>query len=152
MRDYTGLLALDPGRTTGWAIFDSQGKIVDYGQVGMTEVNDLDEKIEPNNISHIVYEDFKLFAHKARKQIGSRFEASQVIGKAEGWAHKYKLDIVKQPASIKSIAEKWSQVHPTGSHAQSHWVDAYNHGYYYLVKRGLRKSRLEELNAPKQEG
>lgn len=151
MKEYTGLLALDPGMTTGWAIFNAQGKFIESGQANIVEVNDLDEKIVPNNISHIVYEDFKLFAHKARKQIGSRFEASQVIGKAEGWAHKHDLETIKQPASIKAIAEKWSQIKPTGSHAQSHWVDAYNHGYFFLVKRGLRKSALEELNEAKKE-
>jgi hypothetical protein len=146
MREYTGLLALDPGKTTGWAIFDAKGRMVDMGQANMKQIEDLDDKIKELKLSHIVYEDFKLFRHRATRQVGSRFEASQVIGKAETWAYKNDCEIVKQDPNIKSIAQKWSQVVPPSDHTKSHEIDAYNHGYYYLVKRGLRKSRLEELN------
>lgn len=148
MKPYSGLLALDPGMTTGWAIFGSNAQLIEYGQANMKEVVDLDELIKEHKISHIVAEDFRLFRHKAQRQSGSRMEAPQVIGMAKTWAAKFGCEFFLQPSSIKPIAEMWSQVKPPSNHANSHGVDAYNHGFYYLVHTlGLRKTVLEEQRA-----
>lgn len=144
MKPYSGLLSLDPGKTTGWAVFGNDAKVVEYGQADMNAVLDLDKLIVEYTLSHIVYEDFKLFRHKALKQVGSRFEASQVIGMAKSWARKYECVLVSQPSDIKPIAQKWSQVEPPSNHSLSHGIDAYNHGFYWLVRAGLRKTYLEE--------
>lgn len=144
MKEYTGLLALDPGRTTGWAVFGKEAQLMKYGQASMADVVNLDELIDEWDISHVVCEDFKLFRHRAGQQSGSRMEAPQVIGMAKGWAAKRKCEFILQAPSIKPIAEKWSRQTPPSDHSQSHWVDAYNHGFYYLVSLGLRKSVMEE--------
>lgn len=141
---YTGLLALDPGKTTGWAIFDGGGQVVDYGQENMDDLITLERLFDEHEISHIVVEDFKLFRHRASKQVGSRMEAPQVIGIAFAWSKKHNCEFIKQDPAIKPTAQKWSQLKPPSNHAQSHWVDAFNHGFYWLVLNKLRKTALEE--------
>jgi hypothetical protein len=87
----------------------------------------------------VVMEDFRLYAHKAQQQIGSDMQAVKVIGIITTWARLNKIPVVMQMPTIKAIAEKWTKVEPTGDHNRSHWVDAYNHGMYYLIKNGYVK-------------
>ena len=134
-------VAFDPGLTTGWAVFDD-GKLVNKGQTKFLELlTELDGLPVPNLV---VYEDFQLLPHKAKAQIGSKFETIQAIGMIKAYAHKHKCGVVVQRPGVKKIAEKWTGVRPPKNHAQSHWVDAFNHGAYHLIKNGLMQSLLEE--------
>lgn len=140
----TFYLAFDPGKTTGWAMFDGNGQIIQYGQASLDELIDLTEewaRVWP--ISTIIYESFVLFRHKARQQTGSKMEASQAIGIIKTLARKTDATLVEQDPTIKSLAQKWTQLKPIGDHAQSHWVDAFNHGAYWLIRQGIRKTALE---------
>jgi hypothetical protein len=49
-----------------------------------------------------------------------------------------------QGSDIKPMAEKFTQVKPPSDHAESHKIDAFNHGAYYLINKGIRKTALEE--------
>ena len=140
------LFAFDPGGTTGWALFTyADGQVVDKGQVDFASIfdwlNDMEGHL-PTTIA-IVVEDFRLMGGKAKAQTGSRFETVQVIGAIRQWASKYHTHILLQPPSIKPIAERWTGLHPVGSHANSHWVDAVNHGSYYLRQVGHYTTKLE---------
>jgi hypothetical protein len=140
----TFYLAFDPGKTTGWAMFDGNGQIIQYGQASLDELIDLTEewaRVWP--ISTIIYESFVLFRHKARQQTGSKMEASQAIGIIKTLARKTDATLVEQDPTIKSLAQKWTQLKPIGDHAHSHWVDAFNHGAYWLIRQGIRKTALE---------
>lgn len=138
-------LAYDPGKTTGWARFSDEGEAVSYGQVSLDELMDhLDEMAavgEP--IQAVIVEDWLLFKRKATQQVGSRMEASQAIGILKKFAKDNDANFVLQPSNVKSIAQKWTQLKPVGSHANSHWVDAFNHGAFYLINAGIRKTQLE---------
>lgn len=137
-------LSFDPGKTTGWAMFDGNGQIIQYGQASLDELIDLTEewaRVWP--ISTIIYESFVLFRHKARQQTGSKMEASQAIGIIKTLARKTDATLVEQDPTIKSLAQKWTQLKPIGDHAHSHWVDAFNHGAYWLIRQGIRKTALE---------
>ena len=139
----TFYLAFDPGKTTGWALFDGMGQVLKTGQANLDELIDLTEEWAKMPIGTIIYESFVLFRHKARQQTGSKMEASQAIGIIKTLARKTDATLVEQDPTIKSLAQKWTQLKPIGDHAQSHWVDAFNHGAYWLIRQGIRKTALE---------
>lgn len=145
VKNYRGLLAVDPGKMNGLAIFNKNGKVVIYSQCSIHDVIDvLCDYIDMYDISHMVVEDFKLFGHKAKQQIGSRMEASQVIGRCETIAKMKRIEFEKQPASILPIAEKWTQTKMPTNHAVSHQISAFLHGSYWLIKNDLAQSYLKE--------
>ena len=141
-------LAFDPGKVTGWARFDEAGEVQEMGQLTLEElVPSIESWLDTeDSIEAVIYEDFIVFRHKAQKMAGSRMEASQAIGLIKGLAQRAGCKIVKQNSSIKPIAERWTQVKPPSDHSQSHQIDAYNHGKYYLINEGICKSALEENN------
>lgn len=133
------LIAFDPGKTTGWSIF-LDGKPESLGQTGIEEMpGKLAEFADTYKGKKVVvvYENFKLFRGRAIQQSGSDMEASQIVGQVKMIAAQNKWEIYDQPPNIKPIAQKWSGAVPPSNHAISHQVDAYNHGYYWLVKNGM---------------
>lgn len=132
--------AFDPGETTGWSVFNRLGQQSDYGQAkGRDVLYIVLKQIGP--VPYVVIEDYRLFQHKALQQSGSKLETVRVIGALESWANSHKSRVTLQPANIKSIAQMWSGVVPKGAHKNSHHVDAFNHGYYFLQKEGFIKPR-----------
>lgn len=132
-------LSVDPGESTGYAAFDSKGELVDLGisRSPAEFVMLLHEMSEPPKV--IVLEQFTLYQSKALQQSGSNMVASRVIGAVEAYALVNKCEVVYQPASIKKIAEMWTGKKPPSNHKESHNIDAYNHGMYYLIKNKIRK-------------
>lgn len=137
-------LALDPGTATGWATFDSEGTATNYGTAATHDelMQELDKFTESNRPDVVIIESFKLFNRKAKQQSGSDMPASQAIGIIKVYASRWGAKVVMQDPSIKPIAQKWSGMKPVGAHKNSHWVDAMNHGIYYLVKNKIRKLNL----------
>ena len=132
--------AFDPGETTGWSIFNCDGEQIDYGQCkGRNLLYATLSKI--GVVPYVVIEDYRLYQSKAIQQSGSKLEAVRVIGAIESWAALNKSRVTLQPASIKAIAQLWSGVKPKGAHKNSHHVDAFNHGYYFLQKIGIIKPK-----------
>lgn len=144
-------LAFDPGKTTGWARFNDDGSSHSYGQVTIDELiakcEEWKAEDEFNNLLiAVIVEDYVLFKRKAAAQVGSRMETSQAIGVLKTLASATGAKFVLQPSNIKSTAEKWTQLFPPSNHKNSHWVDAFNHGAYYLINAGIRKTQLEMDN------
>ena len=135
------LLAVDPGKVNGISIFRA-GKVVSIDQVHLDELPhflyDFKDKYDYDNIV-IVYENFKLFKGRAIQQSGSSMEASQAIGQLKMVAAQNRWKIYDQPPSIKPIAQKWSGSKPPKNHSQSHQIDAYNHGVYWLIRNNMRR-------------
>jgi len=136
------MISIDPGKTTGVVEWSAEYKPIHYDQLLWEDplYEYLDKVLDPPSV--VVLEKFTLYGHKAKQQSGSDMLTSQIIGVVKSYARVWRSKLIEQPASIKPIAEKWSGVKPTGAHNKnSHWVDAYNHGYYYLQKNGLIQSR-----------
>lgn len=135
------LVSFDPGKTTGVAVF-VDGAVTEFFDVKIEDMPfwfrqlEVDYKDKPVTI---VYENFKLFKWKSQQQSGSTMEASQVIGQIKAAAAFNKWDIYDQSPQIKPIAQKWSKAVPPSNHKLSHSIDAYNHGYYWLVSKGMKK-------------
>lgn len=136
-------LAVDPGLASGWATWDVKGDVMDMGTTkDYDELHDMLANL-PNTIKLVIIEDFVLFKHKAIKQAGSRMPAPKAIGQIETFARLWGATIVKQPANIKSVAEKWTG-HSTSkmAHNKTHMWDAYNHGEYYLIYNRIKSLKV----------
>lgn len=133
----TKYLALDPGESSGWAAFDEDGNLILYDTCYSREsvYNLLDDK----HPRVIIMEDFKLYPNKAKEQSWSSFETVRLIGAVEHWAWQNNVEVILQPANIKSVAYLWAGISPPKQHSMTHETDAYVHGIYYLQKSGIRK-------------
>ena len=129
-------LALDPGKTTGWASFDKEGNAIRYGQAAKEEVYDL---LDAQAAKVLIVEDFELFPWKSKDMPFDTLVAVRVIGALDHWAYKNQAQIVLQKPNIKSIGYMWAGITKPKNHAMSHGPDAYVHGVYYLQKNKIRK-------------
>jgi hypothetical protein len=128
-------LGVDPGAATGWAIFNELG--LPTGRGIERGVDNFAEWIANCDAAEtIIYEDFRLFPHKAIAQVGSRMEASQVIGILKLKAKEWGATLVAQAPQCYKVGELWSGK-KVGAHKDSHDLVAYNHVFYYLSSHGI---------------
>ena len=133
-------LALDPGESTGYAMFKSDGDVEDFGTLkGRPALYEFLEHIVPSTVKVVVIEDYTLYPWKGKEQSWSKLDTVRYIGAIEFWAHKRLTQVVFQPPNIKSIAYMWAGIKVPKNHDHSHQTDAYVHGVYYLQKQGIRK-------------
>lgn len=132
------ILAIDPGDTAGYAIFNDDGEPVDEGQIsGAEDFADACIKWMQNKISTIIVEDYRLMRHKAQQQAGSRFQAVQQIGMLKLLARSTGAKVVVQGPDKYPIGLLLAGKTMPKDHKKSHHVVAYAHGWYYLVQKGL---------------
>jgi hypothetical protein len=136
------VLSFDPGDTTGW-VYQTPEKMIDFGQVqGLKNLIAVCREYE-GEVDYLVIEDYVILGSKAMSHTGSRVPAIQIIGWLKGWALEHDIPIKMYPARMKPIQQKRTQKFPKGAHSKNHWVDAYNHGRYFLIEQGLAKSALQ---------
>lgn len=138
---------IDPGNTTGGAIWV-------FNDTGLYELQTVDEYktreslyqvLEDNKFDVIIYEAFRLYANKATAQIGSDFEAAQIIGVIKYLAEKQKTPAIEQMASTKAF---WSndRLKKMGLYVTSdHRRDSIRHflnWYYFTIKYGNKRDLL----------
>lgn len=146
------ITAWDPGDTTGWACWDENGVMLDMGQCSYEDIPKTFKELEKYGVHKtVIVEDYVLFSKRAQSQVGSRMKAPKGIGSLEALAYTVGATLIKQDASIKSTALKWSQIKMPSRHSSTHKYDAFLHGYYWLVKEGLVKTALE-LEMEKKRG
>ena len=127
-------LALDPGETTGYATFDSEGNSTDIGEVfSDAELDDLLDRLSP---LVVVVEDWVQSPYITMG--GNKQLTARTIGSVESWARRHSATVVLQPNTIKAIAYRWAGIPKPKNKTLSHRSDAYVHGIHYLVKQGIR--------------
>lgn len=131
------LLCLDPGETTGWALFVN-GELTESGQAktlegGWREIHDLFEYICP---TFVVYENYRVYGHKLERHANSEVYTLRLVGVIE-----YLCEVVygiswhnQMAAQAKGFAtdeklKKWNMYQTGKKHAR----DAIRHGIYYLL-------------------
>lgn len=139
------LIAFDPGKTTGVAKF-VHGEVQEMNQIHIDDFPKFMDRVRDECQGEVVFlfENFRLFSWKAKQQSGSTMEASQIIGMIKMVAAGMGADIQEQSPQIKPVAQKWTGVIPPKNHANSHQVDAYNHGVYWLISKGMRRIEVEQ--------
>lgn len=137
----TRLLALDPGGETGWTLF-TNGNIDKVGQTPgydhKTEVIDwesMETLLDSINPTHIVCENYKIYAHKLDQHTFSSVPTLRIIGMIDFWAWKNKVPIEYQMAQqakgfcTDDKLKKWGLWQKGMRHSR----DAIRHACYYLV-------------------
>lgn len=138
------VLAIDPGESTGWC-YHSATEIYGFGNIAYAKINDFLAEWE-KEVDIIVMEDWRTFKMKAAAKMGDRQKTSRVIGAIELFAKMKKINLVKQDSSDLPTIVKRTGIDPykSGAHKKTHWMFAYAHGMYFLVKMKLAKSALQK--------
>jgi hypothetical protein len=124
------ILVVDPGDTTGYALFYDDGELHKKGQADFDKFLDV---IALDQYDRIVVEDYRLRAGKQAQQTGSRFQAVQVIGALKFAAKLREIPFELENVQAKTLGSMYSGVKPPSDHKKSHEIDAYNIGIYWLV-------------------
>lgn len=132
------LIALDPGITTGYAVFIG-GRIHLTGTMdwedpkrGVNQLYYLFERFFPNIL---VCEDYRLYASKAKAQIGSQMKTVKIIGAIELICSQQDIKIVKQMAVTgkgfvtDDRLKEWGMYDKVNRHAR----DAVRHGCHWIL-------------------
>ena len=134
------LLALDPGDTTGWALFEYGSMVqasVVLGPDVSTRVQHIHEVIHEHKPTHIVCEEYRIYASHVDQHIYSSIPTLKLIGAIELSA--LLLDI---PAVIKMQSAgqgksfvKDNKLKMWGLYQfnNAHMNDAIRHGCHYLL-------------------
>lgn len=129
------LLALDPGNTTGWAVF-VDGELEDCGQVATTSVAQLWQLIQDQDPDAIVCEAYHVYGNKLAQHAGSDVPTLQLIGAIRLAAHLLDLPAprMQTAAQAKTFCtddklKHWGMYQPGKRHA----TDAIRHGAYAII-------------------
>lgn len=142
-------LCLDPGETTGWALFEGTG-LRAWGQWPTPEPSDLVDSIyalpmfdnsEDPMLERIVYEEYRVRGNKYKEHVGSEVVTIQHIGAIKVVASELAMPLFKQSAGMaKGFAtdaklRRWG-LYQTGLR---HANDAIRHGCYWILFASSRK-------------
>lgn len=168
--DPLGYIALDPGKTVGYATFSISGKNLTKGQLDWLQVGNFLALAARNHIRSsnadsdsssptwpkltVICEEYRIRSgmdQRANMWVGNTFETVQVIGMVRMFSMLIDAELVFQPANILPVAAQWTGVAMPTDHRKSHWVSAYNHGQYYLIKNRINPNpKVAELRAKRE--
>lgn len=129
------ILVVDPGDTSGLALFNNEGELLQKWQADFDQL--LDDIVTLRKIEVIIVEDYRLRKGKQAQQTGSRFQAVQVIGVLKYHAYLWGVEFVLANVQAKVLGAMYSGVKPPSDHKKSHAIDAYNIGIYWLVQEKI---------------
>jgi DNA-directed RNA polymerase sigma subunit (sigma70/sigma32) len=131
LRSDMKILALDPGKTTGYILYEPDTRtILERGELELFDrVDDLISLAD-----FVIYESFGLFEHKAKDQIGSEFEACQVIGVIKYFLKKTGRDYVVQKPSDQIFFDDKKLAKLNMRSKSNHINSATKHLLMYLLR------------------
>jgi hypothetical protein len=143
-QDRIAYVALDPGETTGWAVFDEFGSLITMGQFKLDQQTEILTELISNtpNLKVVICEDYRNhgFAGARAQKRWSRNQTSKNIGKIELLAELRNVPYVLQQNTVKAVGYAWGGLDgPPSNHSISHQYDAYAHGIYWLQSNGVRE-------------
>lgn len=154
----TLVLSFDPGKNhgsktsgTGWCLQD-ENTVYDFGVTQDLVIFSYKWVMEaalgakPNmRPDVVVYEGYQIRKETVAQNVGIQLSAVENIGVIKLMARLVGcLKVQQYMPQQKPTQWKVTGKNPTKvPKAQSHWIDAYNHGRYYLVTNNLAPSALE---------
>lgn len=129
-------LILDPGKSTGFAIFTRATKENRWekSRIGVRqedEALDLFAQFQPERV---VIEKFRLFPWKGKNLAWDQLWASQIIGAAKLYCRQNTIVIVEQTTDNRDIGYMHGQVpRLPKSNPANHAHDAWAHGCYWVI-------------------
>lgn len=127
------VLWVDPGKANGWSLWSDAGILLEHGILQVDEMFELLTRWPPSwQVPRVVgYEDYTL-DYRAGKQVGSKLEASQVIGALKLFARGVGAVAIPQQTEARDMGYLHAQLKKVGRHADSHDRDAVAHGWYWF--------------------
>lgn len=130
------LLCLDPGETTGWAVFE-RGELTASGQArtieGWEVIHDLFVDIKP---TAVIYENYRVYAHKLERHSNSEVYTLRLVGVIEficemlfGIPHYNQMAQQAKGFVSDEKLKSWGFYKKGHRHAR----DAMRHGIYFLL-------------------
>lgn len=142
------LLSVDPGKHTGWAIWNfgsgspellTMGVTVDEGQFYNILVRN-----EWPDLDYLVYEDYKIRPAKVNKGWAHEWNSApalHIIGALELFARQNEIElVVQQPAQLPVGCGYIGYPYKKGIHVPNN-ISAIAHGAYWLVKNNHANPR-----------
>jgi hypothetical protein len=155
------MLTVDPGETTGWALWDEDGDPVEAGQTPLWQFLDAvdDHYRRPATYTLmktgvlpkrsfelrtalrdvapalIVAEDFRIYEWKCKELAFDGVRTARGLGALQQTARAAGIDFVLQPAKIKHTAQAAGaeELYYEPVHENRHANDALQHGVFYKV-------------------
>ncbi len=128
-------LGIDPGNKNGVCGYDAKYYLQFMWTVLDTDMDNFLAQFE--NVDTCVIEKFMLYPTKAKAQHYSEMRTSKVIGKVESWSNRNKVELIQQPATIKTTGYAWIGAKPLPkSNPHNHEWDAHVHFMYWAVSKG----------------
>jgi len=135
------LLALDPGETTGYAIFSS-GTLKDHGQVDtLTVTQSVDLLyIFISGRTHVVVENYQVYSWKLKEHKFSTLHTPRLIGCIETLCKLEGIGLSKQTAqnAKKFVTDEKLKEWGMWIKGRPHARDAIRHGIYYTIFGGKK--------------
>lgn len=139
------LLALDPGHTTGWSLWE-EGKMTTCGQLdwvvdrkgqneGRVDYHAIIAFFNDIQPDCVIYEDYRVYAHKLERHTHSQVLTLRIIGAIETLATMGNVPAFKQMAATAKgfctdpLLKRWG----FWEKAQRHSRDSIRHGAYFLL-------------------
>lgn len=130
------LLCLDPGETTGWAVFE-EGKLTAAGQArtidGWEVIHQLFVDIKP---TMVIFENYRVYAHKLERHSNSEVYTLRLVGVIEFISEMlFAIPHYNQMAQQAKGFTNDDKLKAWGfySKGQRHSRDAIRHGCYFLL-------------------
>ena len=134
------LICFDPGKTTGWCTFvdgklDKTGHIEACYDDNNIDVNPILKVLQEEQPDFILYEDYKVYAHKLARHTFNPVFTLRLIGAIETYSQMYNIPSHKQMAvTAKNFVtdeklKNWGFWETGMRHAR----DAIRHGCYFLL-------------------
>lgn len=134
------LLCLDPGKTTGWCVFED-GRLTKWGQVencfddkniSIDGMMKLFKEVDPD---YVVYEDYKVYSNKLDRHAFSPVMTVRLIGMIETYCQLENIPTHKQMATTAKTFCTDEKLQQWGFWQQGmrHARDAIRHGCYFLL-------------------
>jgi hypothetical protein len=142
--EFGHVLCLDPGETTGWALF-VYGELVGFGQWPTTDpavlADCVAEVARTSPLSRIVYEEYRVRGNKFKEHVGSEVLTIQHVGAIKVVADELGLPLTKQTAGMAKGFATDTKLRRWGLYQRGlrHANDAIRHGVYWLLFAAARK-------------
>lgn len=130
------LLAVDPGETTGWALFANLD-LVDCGQIPtkLDPAGELEKLLDKTQPLVVVAEDYRIYKWKAKQHTGSDLFTPRLLGALDLLCHQRGIPLYLQMAQLAKVFCTDDKLKHWGFYkkGQRHARDAIRHGCYWLV-------------------
>lgn len=134
------LIALDPGETTGYAVYQN-GKLIDAGQLPTSYIIQGIQSLEPlldkylDQKPYCVFENYRIYSWKTETHTWAELHTPQMLGVIETLCYVRGIKCSRQMAQqakqfcTDDKLKMWGYYKPGLKHAR----DAIRHGCYYLL-------------------